>query len=365
MHKVMIHPASYQSCQAAVDRAFRLFPVAIKGRKVLIKPNVLRAAHPEEAITTHPAVLEAVVRVVEAQSPASIIVGDNGGLMAYGANEASFAHCGLIAASLGHYKNIGLEAVEMPFDQAYGSKVSISKDIAEADVFISLPKFKTHGLTCLTGAIKNSYGVLLGAQKARFHRLSGRPARFHDMLPQVYALRPPDLVIMDAVLGMQGNGPASTELRYIGRILASDNGVALDAVVARMMGVDPAKVGFLVKAKAMGLGDYREEAIALDGALTLIPDFKAPSVHEQLPEHRDNLETLTAAQLARRPVADPEKCSGCGVCVEQCPAQALAFGDSGTPEVMAAACIVCYCCQEMCPEKAMTLKEPEQPAAGV
>ncbi|HBT97020.1 MAG TPA: hypothetical protein DEB25_04990, partial [Desulfobulbaceae bacterium] len=66
MRKVMIHPASYQNCQAAIDRAFELFPVAIKGRKVVIKPNVLRAAHPEEAITTHPAVLETVVRAVEA-----------------------------------------------------------------------------------------------------------------------------------------------------------------------------------------------------------------------------------------------------------------------------------------------------------
>jgi uncharacterized protein (DUF362 family)/NAD-dependent dihydropyrimidine dehydrogenase PreA subunit len=360
MQKVMIHPASYQACQAAVDRAFELFPVAVTGRRVFIKPNVLRPANPEEAITTHPTVLEAVVRAVEARNPASIVVGDNGGLMAYGANETSFERCGLMAASHGHYKNIGLEAVEMPFDAAYGGKVSISRDIAEADVLISLPKFKTHGLTCLTGAIKNSYGLLLGAQKAQFHKLSGGPVGFHDMLPQVYALRVPDLIIMDAVLGMQGNGPASTELRYIGRILASGNGVALDAVMARMMGVDPAKVGFLVKAKAMGLGDYREEAITLDGTLAPMPDFKAPPLEEEgIMAHRGNLDDLVAERLARRPVADPERCSRCGVCVEQCPQEALAFGDGGVPVVDAQVCIACYCCQEMCPEKAMTLKDPE------
>jgi len=360
MQKVMIHPASYQNCQAAVDRAFALFPVAIKGRKVFIKPNVLRAANPEEAITTHPAVLEAVVRAVEARGATSITVGDNGGLMAYGANEASFAYCGLTAASLGHYKNIGLDAMEMPFDQAYGGKVSISKDIAETDIFISLPKFKTHGLTCLTGAIKNSYGLLLGAQKAQFHKLSGSPTGFHDMLPEVYALRVPDLIIMDAVLGMQGNGPASTDLRYIGRILAADNGVALDAVVARMMGVDPARIGFLVKAKAMGLGDYQEEAIALDGTLTPIPDFKTPPLGQKdIMAHRGDLESLVNERLTYRPVADSERCSRCGVCVEQCPQQALAFGDSGAPVVDAEACIACYCCQEMCPEKAMTLQAPK------
>ncbi|MDR0478056.1 MAG: DUF362 domain-containing protein [Desulfobulbaceae bacterium] len=374
MQKVMIHPASYQACQAAVDRAFELFPVAITGRKVLIKPNVLRAAAPEEAITTHPAVLAAVVRAVEARNPAAIVVGDNGGLMAYGANEASFEQCCLTAASLGHYKNIGLEAVEMPFDQAYGGKVSISKDIAEADVFISLPKFKTHGLTCLSGAIKNSYGLLLGAQKAQFHELSGGAARFHDMLPEVYALRVPDIIIMDAVLGMQGNGPASTELRYIGRILASDNGVALDAVVARMMGVAPAKLGFLLKAKAMGLGDYRDESIALDGTLLPIPDFKTPPLDQNdIMAHRGDLESLVNERLTYRPLADPEKCSGCGVCVEQCPeaalafagpTQALAFANNGVPVVDAEACIACYCCQEMCPEKAMTLQAPKQAATA-
>jgi len=355
MQSVMIHPASYRDCRAAVDRAFALFPTAIQGRKVLIKPNVLRPAHPEEAITTHPAVLEAVVDAVAARGPASIVVGDNGGLMAYGANEESFERCGLVQASRGYYKNVGLEAVEMPFDPAYGGKVSISKDIAQADVLISLPKFKTHGLTCLTGAIKNSYGLLLGAQKANFHKLSGGSAGFHEMLPLVYALRVPDLIIMDAVIGMQGNGPASTELRYIGRILASDNGVALDAVVARMMGVDPARIGFLVKALAMGLGDYREEAITIDGVFTAVEGFRTPPLDQrEIEAHRGNLDTLVDDRLARRPAADPEKCSACGVCVAQCPQEALAF-QGRIPVVDAGACIACYCCQEMCPEKAMTL----------
>jgi len=352
----MIQPANYQDCRAAVDRAFELFPVEMKGRKVFVKPNVLRPANPEEAITTHPAVLEAVVRAVEERGPASIVVGDNGGLMAYGANEKSFERCGLVGASRGHYKNVGLEAVEMPFDAAYGGKVSISRDIAEADVLISVPKFKTHGLTCLTGAIKNSYGLLLGAQKANFHKLSGGPVGFHEMLPEVYALRVPDLIIMDAVLGMQGNGPASTELRYIGKILASDNGVALDGVVARMMGVDPAKIGFLVKARAMGLGEYGEDAVTIDGVFAAVEGFRTPPLDaEEIEAHRGNLDSLVDDRLKRRPVADPEKCSACGVCVAQCPQEALAF-QGQTPVVDGEKCIACYCCQEMCPEKAMALR---------
>jgi uncharacterized protein (DUF362 family)/NAD-dependent dihydropyrimidine dehydrogenase PreA subunit len=358
----MIHPADYQDCQKAVERAFELFPVPMAGKKVFIKPNVLRPARPEEAVTTHPAVLEAVVRCVEAQNPASIVVGDNPGLMGYGANELSFERCGLTAAARGHYANIGADAVEVPFHEEYGGKVSVSRAVMEADVYISVPKFKTHGLTGVTGAVKNSYGIIPGALKAQLHRLSGGHARFHELVADVFALRVPDLVIMDAVLGMQGNGPASTELRWIGRVLASDNGVALDSVVARMMGADPGKLGFLRRAKALGLGSYDQADICLEGELTAIPDFKLPPLGEEAMAHLGGIQRLLDDRAACRPQADPARCTGCGTCVDQCPVQALTMED-GFPVVDAAACIACFCCQEMCPEKAIALKAPTCPSA--
>ena len=357
MSTVMIHAADYQDCQAAIERAFQLFPVPLAGKKVFIKPNVLRPARPEEAVTTHPAVLAAVVRYVAAQDPASIVVGDNPGLMAYGANEISFERCGLTAASLGHYRNIGVDAVEVPFDPAYGGSLSVSKDVLNADVFISLPKFKTHGLTGITGAVKNSYGILPGAQKAKLHRQSGNQARFHELIVDVFKLRVPDLFIMDAVLGMQGNGPASTELRWIGRILASDNAVAMDSVMARMMGIEPKQLGFLVRAKALSLGDFEPETISLDGEFIPIQDFKTPPLGEDALTHLCHIQKLLDDRAASRPVADPARCTGCGTCVEQCPAQALTPTD-GVPVVDVEACIACYCCQEMCPEKAIALRTP-------
>ena len=95
MSKVMIHPATYENCQEAVDRAFDLFPLDIEGKKVLVKPNTLRTAKPEEAITTHPAVLRAVVNRVKSMNPAELIVGDNPGVFTYGANEEAFEKTGL------------------------------------------------------------------------------------------------------------------------------------------------------------------------------------------------------------------------------------------------------------------------------
>ena len=65
----MIHPASYDSCRSAVDRAFALFPQEIARKKVVIKPNVLRASTMQEHIVTHPSLLRAVVDKVEEMSP--------------------------------------------------------------------------------------------------------------------------------------------------------------------------------------------------------------------------------------------------------------------------------------------------------
>jgi len=355
MHSAMIHNADYQDCQEAVRRAFELYPAALDGARVMIKPNVLRPARPEEAVTTHPAVLEAVVRCVEERGPASIVVGDNPGLHGYGANEASFERSGLLAAARGHYRNIGLDAVEVPFAPEYGGKLSVSREILEADVFISVPKFKTHGLTGITGAIKNSYGILPGAQKAQLHRLSGGHERFHQLIVEVFLLRKPDLVIMDAVLGMQGNGPASTDLRWVGRVLASDSAVALDSVMARMMGVDPAKLPFLRRAKELGLGGYEAEAVALHGELPVLEGFRTPPLGEEARRHAGGLQRILDERALARPVVDAALCTACGTCVAQCPVQALSMeGDApvADPEV----CIACYCCQEMCPEKAIILK---------
>jgi uncharacterized protein (DUF362 family)/NAD-dependent dihydropyrimidine dehydrogenase PreA subunit len=351
----MIHPADYQECRAAVERAFDLFPLDMAGRRVFIKPNVLRPSRPEEAVTTHPAVLEAVVRRVEAARPADIVVGDNPGLMGYGANEQSFDRCGLAQASLGYYRNIGLASTETPFAAEYGGKVSVSDAVLESDVFISLPKFKTHGLTGITAGIKNSYGILPGAQKAQLHRLAGSQTRFHELIVDVFRLRVPDLIIMDAVLGMQGNGPASTELRWIGRILASDNAVALDAVVARMMGVDPARLRFLTRATELGLGGFEADAITLDGELVPIPDFRTPPLGEDALKHLQNIQRLLDERATSRPVVDTSRCSGCETCVLQCPVEALRM-EGDFPMVDTKLCIACFCCQEMCPEKAINLK---------
>ena len=237
MHRVMIQPASYDNCTEAVDRAFEKFTLKITGKKVIIKHNLLRSSSADEHIVTHPALLRAVVQKVEVLSPAKIVVGDNPGLFGYGDNEKCFRETGLMAAAGPYYRNIGDAVRKLPFNPDFMPQIGVSSDILDADILISLPKFKTHGLTVMTGAIKNSYGILPGAQKANLHRLAGSAHRFHQVIVEVFRRRVPDLFIMDAVVGMEGNGPASPDLREIGLVLAADNAVAMDAVAARMMGL--------------------------------------------------------------------------------------------------------------------------------
>ncbi len=355
MSRVMIHPATYETTRQAVDRALELFPLDLHGKRVLIKPNVLRSSEAKEAIVTHPAVLRAVVEKVETMGPASIIVGDNPGLFSYGANEESFRKTGLMEAAKGYYQNIGNDSQQVDFNHDFMDTVSLSRAVLNSDILISLPKFKTHGLTVLTGAIKNSYGFLPGAQKARLHKAAGSPERFHEMVVDVFRLRVPDLFIVDAVIGMEGNGPASTDLRDIGLLLASDNGVALDGVIAAMMGCEPGRLRFLRKAKEMGLGDYDLNLIEVIGEFKPLKGFKLPPIDGKAIFQNETVQEMLQERTLLRPQADPDLCTACGTCIDQCPVSALSMGDD-VPQVDADTCITCFCCQEICPEKAITLR---------
>jgi ferredoxin len=154
---------------------------------------------------------------------------------------------------------------------------------------------------------------------------------------------------------MEGNGPASPELRDIGVILASNNAVAMDAVIAAMMGCEPHRLRFLRKAKEAGLGDYDFDSIEVIGKLERIPQFKLPPLGGEAVMQNEIIQEMLHSKTVLRPQADPQLCTGCETCVDQCPVSALSMRDQ-LPQVDDETCITCFCCQEICPEKAIALK---------
>ena len=203
--------------------------------KVLIKPNMLQAKPPEEAITTHPQVLEAVINIVQDAGGIALVGDSHGGpaegLQKYwditGYNEV----CKRCDVELVNFEKSGVYIKERN-----GRKYYIAKPVLDCDCLINLPKLKTHSLTVFTCAIKNMYGTIPGQRKTEYHKLAPKTTDFAELVVDIYALTKPQLNIVDGIVSMEGMGPAGGNLRDLGLILASTDGLALDSFICHMLG---------------------------------------------------------------------------------------------------------------------------------
>jgi ferredoxin len=160
---------------------------------------------------------------------------------------------------------------------------------------------------------------------------------------------------MDAVVGMEGNGPSGKDLRPIGKILASKNGVAIDGLMAAMMGIDAEKIDTLRIAHQRGLGEVQPAQMEIQGSWVALKNFRMP-----LSFVSEGLLGAAINRLIYRPVAKPhfvvrkDLCTKCQICIRHCPAQALSMEEY--PQFDKEKCISCYCCLELCSSQAIELK---------
>lgn len=356
--RVLIRRAEYgdSTLEEAVEEAFDAFGVDAGGKRVLVKPNLLSARGAEKGVTTHPSVVSAVIAALEKRGAGEIWVGDNPGMRHYGDSDEVAAKTGILDAAGPYYRNLGTSPARVRMHNPYAGEVTISQEVLDCDVLISLPKFKTHSLTVLTGAVKNSYGFLLGAEKARLHRLAAGVEAFARTVVDVWALRRPDLVIVDAVTAMQGNGPSSRDVFHYGRVLASDDSVALDAVMAALMGIEEGMVTTTALAGERGLGAGEIDEIEIDGPFEPIEGFKLPASVAKGWVFRLAVKLVgrfAEALLVSEPHVDTNLCVRCGLCREHCPAEAIEMAPF--PKISRRKCIRCYCCLEFCPHEALRL----------
>ena len=350
---VLVVDAHYSQMEKVVENIFQAFPLSFGGKKVVIKPNILGPNPPEKGITTHPSLVNALVIALKKRG-ASCVVGDNPGMSGYAANERCARIAGIFDAADGCFVNFAKDTVQVEVKSRLVKKLVVSKPVLDADIVINVPKFKTHLQTQITGAVKNMFGILVGAEKARVHLAAPKPEDFSEALVDIYQIRLPDLTIMDAVVGMEGNGPSSKDLRPIGKVLASENGVSLDALMAAMMGLTPQSIDYLRTASQRGLGEVDTAKIDIQGEWSPLTKFKMPLTFVS----RGLLGTIVN-KLIYRPLmkprlrVNPSLCTQCEVCVQHCPAQALTMKE--IPYLDKKKCIACYCCYELCSSQAIEL----------
>lgn len=343
--------ADPEQCRAAVAEIFERFPLEPQGKTILVKPNIL-GPHPlHHHTTTHPALVREIVAYL-LEHGAHVLVGDNPGVSGYGMNQGCADKAGIVAAAQGCFVNLSKDAQDVAVNLALVKQVPISKEVLNADLVISVPRFKTHSLTLITGAIKNTFGYIPGATKARLHHLFPDWRSFSEMIVEVFAIRKPDLTIMDAFTAMEGNGPSGAPLRPLGRLIAAKDAVALDTVMAWMMGLKAEQVPQLVYAATKGLGCTDLNQIAIEGNLEPIPRYQLPN-SITLGVLSNLVNRLVIPQVKRAPRIVAERCIHCLRCVEVCPEGAISPGQP--PTLDRQKCISCYCCLENCADRAIVV----------
>ena len=337
------------------------------GETLLLKANLLAAAGPDQALSTHPAVVAAAAKLCAAQGAKAVIADSPGGPYLEAGMRRVYEKTGMAqaAAESGAELNYDLSArqVSLPEGKVLRSAQVITP-AASCDGMWNLCKMKTHTFMTMTGAVKNHFGLIPGVTKVGFHASHQDKARFADMLLDLALWASPRLNIMDAVLAMEGDGPgASGTPRQVGLLLASEDPVALDAVAGALMGVPPQENPVLLAAQRRGWTPCRAEDVELVGG-TLeelrIPDFRLPghvrtNIMERFGPFTQVVERASRSLMAQTPKIRPEACIGCGICKNACPAQAITMRDKKA-HVAPARCIHCYCCHELCPEQAVALK---------
>ncbi|MHB8898900.1 MAG: DUF362 domain-containing protein, partial [Thermoguttaceae bacterium] len=222
-------------------------PAAVRGKRVLLKPNIVEPSYGHSHITTHPAMIVAAAEVFRSW----------GAVVSVGEGPANVRDTQLVLAECGIDE--ALEAADLPFadlnyedtrwvKNAGGASplpgFHFPRSVVEADLIVSMPKMKTHHWVGVTASMKNLYGVIPGIMygwpKNVLH-YSGIPHTVHD----INASLPKSIAIVDGIQCMEGDGPLMGTPRPMGLILVGAVPAAVDATVCRLMDIMPDKIGYL------------------------------------------------------------------------------------------------------------------------
>ncbi|MEE9542824.1 MAG: DUF362 domain-containing protein [Thermodesulfobacteriota bacterium] len=350
----------YSAVKEAVDLVGGIENYVRPGETVLLKPNILAGKSVEAGVTTHPAILRAALKLVT-EAGAKVKVGDSSAL---GKTEKNAERAGLLEVC----DEFNAEFVELKTpvilknpEARLFKRLEVAREATECDAIINLPKMKTHAQMYLTLGVKNLFGCVPGKKKLQWHLSTGTDTlSFATMLLDLAMLLKPRLTILDGVVAMEGNGPASGDLRDVGLIMASPEPIALDRVAAEALGAKPGDIPVLKAAANIDPALVDLSKIEVKGEkieTVMVSGFKFPPLADLdfssiLPYF---IQKRVKKAMTSRPDIDAQFCALCNVCVSLCPADAMERGSRIVIDYNS--CIRCYCCQESCPQGVISARE--------
>jgi uncharacterized protein (DUF362 family)/Pyruvate/2-oxoacid:ferredoxin oxidoreductase delta subunit len=329
-------------------------PLLRSGATVLLKPNVVNPQPPDKPICTHPSVVRAVAEVVR-EAGCEVIVADQPCYAMTRTAEYALGVPGYVEAlrdlpaemrllNAGGYDRV---AVQQPF---HLHEVVVSRLVRQVDVVISLGKCKTHLQTLYTGAVKNMFGAMAPKERLVAHAV-GPGRALGRAVVDIYSACVPHLALTDAVIGMEGPGPTAGAAHHVGLLAGSLDAVAVDAVIADIIGFRPGEVSPTQYAaqRGLGCGDLARIQVTGDDPADFRTRFvRPPRLHSRMP---GVLNRVGRHLVFCRPVVAGEECVGCGGCLQVCPGDAIKITKRAFIERQA--CLECYCCIEACPHHAI------------
>lgn len=330
-----------------------------KDAKVFVKVNLVREMSPEKCGTTHPEVAVALCKQILTVTK-NVTVGDScAGLYSKGILSSVYAKCGMnaieerTAAKLNQNFNTGVAEV----NGVAIKSCEFTSAFLDADVVVNVTKLKTHSFTGYTGAVKNLFGLIPGLVKVEMHSRFPNLPDFCNLLCDICEFARPKIVlhVIDAVWGMDGEGPTNGRPKFMGQILASSNPYALDAVAVSLFG-NPYDMPILQTAVKRGYLSEKLSDINFDFEAwkkCRIEDFDAPPVDrvDFFGDQPGWINRIAKRYMVKR-VKPDKTCRGCGKCATHCPAKAITVKNRKA-HVNQKKCIHCYCCQELCPFNAV------------
>ena len=233
-----------------------------RGKRVLLKPNLVEPSRHIPHMTTHPTVIVAAAEVFRGWG-ATVTVGEAPGHV----RDTLMA---LVESGVGEALRDGeLEFADLNYEEVAWRPnrggcsplkgIYFPRSVVEADFVVSMPKMKTHHHVGVTASMKNFYGVLPGIKygwpKNVLHH-NGIPETVVDINCALQRT----LAIVDGIDCMEGDGPIIGSRKTMGLIFVGANLAAVDATVARVMGLEPSRISYLKLAASRG-GTIDERSI--------------------------------------------------------------------------------------------------------